>query len=338
MKSADHLGRQPSKGSGDPVEDFFDPVRQAKVEAADEAFKRIWIDDYPPQQAIKMQIRSYMKRTDGVRGTPIKGLRLGQDWHSGKSSTVERLKFEVAQEHKDAGREENPFEILIVTIEEEMTLKTFYQEVLRQMGDDFFNEEARKGPKRDERTMKLLENKIARWVKRLEVRLLVADEIQRLAGAKKMSGAVIERFQTFLDRGVVPLLLIGNEKSLAFFSENKDLAVRFGRPLKLDPMRTQKDTTEAGHFQDFCRSFDEQLVANHIFAIYSGLSQQRLLDPMITVTGGHIGRVARMIQEAYPIAIRRGAASIEALDLSIVTREFAIPLGWVDTDPFSTPT
>ncbi len=102
-------------------------------------------------------------------------------------------------------------------------------------------------------------------------------------------------------------------------------------------MKTKGSAIEAGHFQAFLRSFDDQLVSTGIFTIRSGLSTQAMLDPIVEVTGCHIGRVARLIEEAYPVAIRRGAASIEMRDLSIVTREFAIDLGWIKTDPFSTP-
>ena len=334
MSGKDPLGRQPEPITGDLVESFSDPVREARVQRADQAFKAIWVD-YPPQLEVKTRIRRHMEKWDGVRGTPIKGLRLSQDWHSGKSSTVERLKFELAQEQVEGGLESNPFEITHITVEEYMTLKILYQEILRQLGDDFFDEEAKKGPDQDRRTMKLLEDKIARWVRRLGVRLLVADEVQRLAEGGTPTKAVIERFQTFLDRGIVPLLLMGNAKSKAFFEVNDDLAIRCGRPLKLEPMRTRTNRIEAGIFQDFCRSFDEQLVSNNIFSTRSGLSRPNLLGPIITVTGGHIGRVARLIEETYPVALRRGAASIEAFDLSIVTREFAIVNGWVKTDPFS---
>ena len=332
--SAKALGRQPKPITGDSHEIYGDPVREAKVLAADQAFEKIWVDDYPPQQAVKARIRSYMQKWESVRGTPIGGLRLCQPWHSGKSSIVENLKLELAKQREIEGRPPNPFEIVHITIEHKMALKTFYQEFLRQSGDEFFGEEARRGPDQDRRTMKMLENKIARYVRKLGIRLLVADEIQRLGGAGISSKAVIERLQTFLDRGIVPLLLIGNEKSESFFSDNSDLSVRCGRPLKLEPMKTKSCAIEAGHFQNFCRSFDDQLVSTGIFAIRSGLSQKQMLDPIISVTGGHIGRVARLIEEAYPVAIRRGAASIEMLDFSIVTREYAIVNGWIKTDPF----
>lgn len=328
------LGPQPKPITGDAHEIYGDPVREAKVMAADKAFKKIWVDDYPPQQAVKARILSYMNKWDSVRGTPIGGLRLCQPWHSGKSSIIENLKLELAEQRKLEGRPANPFEIVHMTIEDTMALKTFYQEFLREAGDEFFEEEARRGRDQDRRTMKMLENKIARFVRKLGIRLLVADEIQRLGGKGVSSEAVIERLQTFLDRGIVPLLLIGNEKSKMFFRENSDLSVRCGRPLKLEPMKTKTCPIQAGHFQNFCRSFDDQLVSSGIFAIRSGLSQKHMLDPIISVTGGHIGRVARLIEEAYPVAIRRGAASIEMLDFSIVTREYAIVNGWIKTDPF----
>ncbi|MGB3740198.1 MAG: ATP-binding protein [Pontixanthobacter sp.] len=333
---SDPLGKQPMPATGKPTEDFTNRGLLARVDAANEAFANIWIK-HEPQEAIIARLRAYIAKTRGIRGKPIGGCRFSQETQAGKSSTIERLAYELAQERIARGQGENPYQVLIVTCEEKMALKTWYQEVLRQMGDAYFDEEAPgKGPKRDERTMKLLEDKIAKWSKRLKVDLLAVDEVQRLRREKGDSKSVTERLQTFLDRGIVSIVMIGNDKSEDFFSENKDLAGRLGRPLTLKPLNTAVKQ-DAKLFQDFCRSFDDELVKANIFPARSGLSKPGILDPLQAATGGHVGRVARLIEEAMPLAIMRGAASIEAYDLSVVTRELAIFAGWTSSDPFSTP-
>lgn len=66
----------------------------------------------------------------------------------------------------------------------------------------------------------------------------------------------------------------------------------------------------------------------------SVLAEDDVLEALIDVSGGHVGRVARLIQVALPAALERGAVTIERYDLSNAIRDFAIGLGWIDHDPF----
>ena len=134
----------------------------------------------------------------------------------------------------------------------------------------------------------------------------------------------------------MPLVLVGNHKSKEFFEKNRDLSARLGTPMQLHPLNADKvDGPDPELFLRFCRSFDEKLVTSGCTTIRSGLDTDDMLDALAAVSGGHVGRVARLLEEALPPAIRRGAVTIDAFDLSNATRDYAMGNGWIDRDPFS---
>ena len=67
----------------------------------------------------------------------------------------------------------------------------------------------------------------------------------------------------------------------------------------------------------------------------AGLGAAGIRSQLSKVSGGHVGRVCRLICEAAQYALWRGAPAIERHDLSVVTRGFARRLKWTSQDPFS---
>lgn len=198
--------------------------------------------------------------------------------------------------------------------------------------------EEREGRNRssDPRSIQLLEQRIAEWVSKLGVELLFVEEVQRLVGGRKDAAQVTNQFQTMLDRGVVPLVLMGTEEADELFAANKELRPRLGTPLQLLPV-PGRDDEEAEMLQDFCEGFDRQLQEKGIFSLQSNLDQPEIVQPVSEITGGHVGRVARLFKEATVGAVERGAEFLEPFDLSNATRHYAIANGWIDRDPFSNP-
>ncbi|WP_375393483.1 AAA family ATPase [uncultured Sphingomonas sp.] len=347
----DPLGRQPRHVTGNAAPDYGDPLLDARVDAANTAFATIWVD-HAPQTAVINQLRRYIRQTQSRRGVPIPGRRLSQETQAGKSALVWRLKAELAAERAAAGLAPNEYQVVIITIEKHMTLKAFLQEILKQLGEDDIDPDPeaterkrRKGEteteteKEDRRSYKTLETRIAKWSVRLGVDLIVADEAQRLDRVATDASHVTERIQTFLDRGVVPLLLIGNGKSHAFFEKNGDLCARLGNPLVLKQLlpndETEAGKEDAGLFKAFCKDLNAKLVATGAVKLSPRLTNHATLDALLAVSSGHVGRVVRLIEEALPLAVERGAATIEAIDLSNAVRGYAIGTGWIDHDPFS---
>lgn len=354
--------KKPKRLTGRATPDPYDFGAQARAEQAELIVKDMWVDT-ERQRAILNALRKYMrvcKRRKGGRRTPITGRRLSQISQVGKSAIAERLIFELRQEAIAAGQEHNPYRVIHITIDPRMTLKMLYQEILNRLADDFADEpgngalrvsrkQALEIQGRASDNIKILEQRVEEWVDRLGVELIVVDEIQRLVTNpegviknRKNIGTfltadaldVTKKLQAFLDRGVVPMVFIGDETSVVFFELNKQFAARLHSPLELRPLNAKKRADQKRFF-DFCVEYDRQIVAQNATAVPTCLTQPEILTALVTASGGHIGRAARIIQVALPAAMERGAVTLEAYDLSNAVRDYAMGLDWVDHDPFS---
>lgn len=337
------MGTQPRPITGRRHPRLDDVDAFDRADAAATRFKSIWVD-FPPQQLVNRHIRRYLVSEAGRRGTPITGRRLSQSSQAGKSATVERLVKELMDEEIAAGREPNPYRVIHITIDKRETVKQLYQKILRKLADDFVDfptppqlrlskDDRKKLNSMDRDSVTTLEQRIAEWVVKLGVDLVVVDEVQRLRRAADDASEVTQRLQAFLDRGIVGLVLIGDDTSPAFFRSNGQFSARLLKPLQLRPLRS-KVARDRKLFMNFCKEFDRQLVASKATPISNGLSDDATLEALLTVSSGHVGRVARLLEVALPAAIERGAARIEAYDLSNAVRDFAIPAGWLEHDPF----
>ncbi|WP_454279004.1 TniB family NTP-binding protein [Sphingomonas sp. Marseille-Q8236] len=352
--------KKPRQETGRAVPDPNDAIALAKAERAREALLDIWVDT-PRQRVILNNLRSYMRVCSNRRpGAPINGRRLSQFSQAGKSAIVERLIAEVAAEEVAGGREPNPFRIIHLTIDKRITIKMLYQDILNRLGDDFEDVTGHVGVRltpEQKKTIKgnssenivVKQQRIAEWVRKLGVELIVVDEIQRLVTKAKTeriddvdpavfltpdAEEVSSRLQTFLDRGIAPIAFIGDETSEAFFDLNRQFRPRLEKPLELTPLNP-KLKSDRRHFKEFCIGYDSQLQMLDIVPIRTCLSDHDVLAALITASGGHIGRAARIIEMALPAALERGAATLERYDLSNAVRDFAIGNDWVDHDPFS---
>lgn len=337
------MGKQPRPVTGRRHPRLDDDDASQRADAAAIRFKSIWVD-FPPQRRVNRQIRRYLVSEAGRRGRPITGRRLSQFSQAGKSATVERLVKELMDEEIAAGREPNPYRVIHVTIAKRETVKQLYQKILRKLGDELVefptpaqlrlsDADRRKLSTIDRDSVTTLEQRIAEWVVKLGVELIVVDEVQRLRRAADDASEVTQRLQDFLDRGIVGLVLVGDETSRQFFESNAHFAARLLKPLQLRPLRSGA-AADRRLFMEFCKEFDRQLVASLATPVSSGLTDPAVLEALLAVSSGHVGRVARLLEVALPAAIERGAACIEPYDLSNAVREFAIPTGWIGHDPF----
>lgn len=351
--------KKPKRVTGRAKPDPYDLVAQARAEHAQAIVENIW-SDTPRQRMILNEIRKYM-RTSKLkrRGMPLGGRRLSQYSQAGKSAIAERLIHELEEEAIEAGGEPNPYRVIHITISARMTLKMLFLTILNRLADDFLDEntkalnitrkEAEKIRGKSADNVTILEQRIEEWVARLGVELIVIDEVQLLAtkdernvldpnyGSTVLTADafdVTKKLQSFIDRGVAPIVFIGDETSEDFFKINSQFAARLGKPLELPPLNVGK-VSDCKQFFDFCVEYDSQLSAQGASPVPTCLTDPAVLTGLIAASGGHIGRAARIIQVALPAAIERGAATMEAYDLSNAVRDYAMDLGWVDYDPFS---
>ena len=166
----DPLGVQPSPvtGSRQPAVGHAEVRRRSSLAAR--LLEDEWIE-HAPQRAIIDELLRYRDDTRDRLGRALSGRRLSQFSQAGKSRTMAQLKREMAAERAAAGLPPNPYQVVIVELDRRMTLKAFYQEVLRKLDDEFWDANV---------SAKVLENRIADFVRRLCVELLIADEVQHL--------------------------------------------------------------------------------------------------------------------------------------------------------------
>ena len=355
-----HAMRKPRPITGRVRPDPGDANAQARAERAEEVVETIWVDT-DRQRAILNALRRYMRRCRADRrpGRSITGRRLSQHSQAGKSAIAEQLIRELEEEIRAKGGVINPYRVIHINIDQRMSLKMLLQEILNRLGDEFpaepddrslrvTPEQAKEIRGRPTDTIKVLEQRIEKWVVKLNVELIIVDEIQRLVTRPEEeidpkdpanhlttdAMDVTKKLQAFLDRGVVPLFFIGDDHSPKFFALNTYFAARLLKPLELSPLNPGK-TTDRKQFFDFCIGYDREIRKRKLTSVPTCLTEPGVLAGLITASAGHVGRAARIIQVALPAALERGAVTLEPFDLSNAVRNYAMDLGWVDHDPFS---
>lgn len=329
----DPLGVQPTFVSGQRAPTLETLAKSETLGDLRKVLRTIWVE-HPPQLVNIHRLKTYRKETLGQLGKPIDGRRLCQESQAGKSAIAWRLKALLEEERVSKGLEPNPYQVLIITIQRGMTIKGFLLAMLNKMSDGFLKDERGSTRVSSQDSIEVLEERIGEWVPKLGVELAFVEEVQRLVGDRKDAKRVTEQFQTMLDNGAVALVLLGTEAAEPLFKANKELRPRLGTPLQLLPV-PGTDDDEAEMLQNFCEGFDLQLIEKGIFKLRSNLDQPDIVEPISRISGGHIGRVARLFKEAAIAAVERGAEFIEPYDLSNATRGYAMENEWIDEDPFS---
>jgi hypothetical protein len=316
-----HFGPLPAPRSGRRTIDYADPAAAARAVAAELALKQVWVE-HPPQEAIVARICNLLESNRGIRGQPLPGLRLSEDNQAGKSGTLQRCAAVLAERRTSLGLSHNPYELVVVGLDKKISLKGVYQDILIQLHDENWADG----------TEKVLRQRVDEFCQKLEVAAIAIDEVQHLKREAGEVTDVTDALKRLLDLGIVPLILVGDLHSKPFFERNGALAARLGVPLELTPLDYRR-SREAVYFKTFCVKYDEALVRTGATKIFARLSEPAMLKGLHAASGGHVGRVARILQEAVKHAAWRDAVTIDDLDLSHVVRTFAIP-NWIKHDPF----
>jgi hypothetical protein len=317
-------GRQPAPLTGKREINYGDPASSARATAVGRALQTLWID-HQPQQAIAARICQLLDETRGVRGEPLPGLRLSQESQAGKSGALNFTQRLLADRRKAAGLPANEYQLIIIGLDKKTSLKGVYQDILIKMKDDEW----------DKGTEKVLRQRVHEFVRKLDVEAIAVDEIQHLKREKGEVTDVTDALKRLLDLGIVPLICVGDQDSLEFFERNKALAARLGEPLELTPLR-KSQRIDAINFKAFCSNYALAMLSKGITTTLADLTTASILEGLLAASGGHIGRVARILQHAARHAAWRGAATVEPYDLSHSVRSYAIPK-WIAFDPFSLP-
>lgn len=279
---------------------------------------------YERQEAIISRINVLRLSCLGKRDIPLEGRHLSEVSQAGKSRMLRAYRDLINGSSPPHGRSSNPFRVLYMELKGAHTVKMLCRVLLGMLGD----------PHPEVGNAEDVQERVRRFIRDRGVELLIVDEVQHLNGDSSNKMDITDELKLFLDAGIVPVVFAGNEKSRVFFERNDQLSARLGTPLELSPLRGGQ-ARERTLFKTFCRDLDDALVENKIVREPSGLTAAVALNGLLAASGGHVGRVCRIVEAAVEHAVMRHADHVELFDLSHAVDTFAIPQRYTKENTFA---
>ena len=318
--SAVQTNLQPTTGRLEPV--LTDEVDERCAQALG-ALKGIYVP-HDKHRAIRSKINTLRISCLPMLGTgeAFEGRAVVEKTGAGKTTILKRLASETNATPTADGAI-NPYRVVYIEMKVAGTLNMLIRRILKKVGDPNWN----KGNADDVR------DRLEIAFEERKVELLIVDEVQHLKGASKDKLAIADELKGLLDSGIVPVVFAGTEKAKEFFEENVELAGRLGDLLDLSPAK-RGSRTDRKNFRDFCRALDQEISKAGIFETLSAIAEPHCLTALITASGGHLGRVFRIVTVAVEHALRREAEFVEVYDLDAAVQTFAIPRRYCTENPF----
>ena len=288
----------------------------ARVGAILDAFQSIYIPT-PSHQIIHQQCDILRHTSRNRKGKAMGALRLAQLSSASKTACFENYCQNAIAKHATLTGESNPYVVLYVSLLSCTSPKALCQEICRKLGDENWQV----GTASD------LLHRMRNFIARAGVELIIIDEVQELKGKRNDRKDVTNLLKSLLNMGVAPLVLVGDETSSDMFQDNIHLANRAGAELKLKPYSLE-DTSRLGEFKGFCLDLENEMLRQRLVSHAGVLSNGKQQKILLKWSGGHIGRVCRIMAQALQHSALRCAASVEEQDLRYAIENFAIPNGY----------
>lgn len=188
-----------------------------------------------------------------------------------------------------------------------------------------------------------------RTIQKLKVQLLIIDELQHLSHAQtdeSLDGTrektavstptdVADTLKAMLIKGLVPMCFVGIELAESILQADGQLLGRRRRSLDFSKLRWHVPE-ERKIFEDYCiavglKIFDHQLVEEE-----PDFSAMAIPHHLWAATGGVIGGVSRLAEEATIHALERkdGPRTVTFQDLALAVETRGIPNGISEYNPF----
>lgn len=317
--SANQTIPQPVTGRLEPV--FTDELDD-KCARALEALKGIYVP-HDKHRVIRSRINTLRLSSLALLrcGEALEGRALVQGTGAGKTTILKQIAHDANTKPGRDGKV-NPHRVFYIEMKVAGTLNMLCRRILKKIGDPHWND-GNADDVRERLEIAFAEKK---------VELVIVDEVQHLKGTSRDKLAIADELKGLLDAGIVPIVFAGTEKAKAFFEDNLELAGRLGASLDLAPLG--KSTNDRRKFRDFCRGLDDAIAKAEIFPRRPGFAVRENFTGMFHASGGHFGRVCRLVTVAVEHAVRREAEFVERYDLHAAVGTFAIPNAYCAGNPF----
>lgn len=255
----------------------------------------------------------------GVKGVFQTGVRCAAPSYAGKSASADQFAKLVA----GRGTFPNSMPVVRVELEQACTSKRFWSSILMKYGDGFT-------AAKDETALR---RSTYDAFEQFGTKLLIIDEVQHAGFRSSGSSAPTDVIKRFIQDAQVGVGLFGNEDALSLLQSNNQLSHRLQDPCDIEPLRLT-DAKDRKVFTRFVRNYDDALVTTGLFAKLAGLDDPRIVDCLMAISSGYLGRVVTLLQLAARRAHLREAETIEICDLSQACSSWAVKQRLAPHDPF----
>ncbi|ALL13172.1 TniB family NTP-binding protein [Caulobacter henricii] len=295
------------------------PEYNGLVAEAIAKFKSINVP-YPPQVLFHARCDYLQKLGLANEEKPQMGLRILAPSGSGKSTAA--LEYKAMVERRTPPTD-TFVPVLYIALDSASTSKRLMVQILHALGD----------PLAERGTEQALRKRAIDYLRRLGVQLLIIDEVQHLSFRSTAKADVTDALKSFLDAGVTPIVFAGTEDARRMFESNLQLNGRLLAPLDMPKLESSK-SEDRNLFASFVWGLCDGMCERKVLKTSSSIVGEGVLGPLMEVTDGVVGRVARLFEVAIEIAIRRGSNTLEVADLSLAVDRWAIPQNFAKRNPF----
>lgn len=238
--------------------------------------------------------------------------------------------------------------VLHVTLSPQASVRSMAVDILRQLGDK--RADTGGGPVLLRRVYEYLTGEyrdpITREVLPRQTELVILDEIQHLSAGKvnKPSGRlekshriettqVTDTLKTMLIRGLVPMVFVGIPEAREHLAIDQQLLNREMGKIDFSPLRWS-NIKDQEIFLEYCIEAAALIRAENLFPEDIDLLGNGIPHMLWAASGGCIGVVSRILEEAALHATNREAPSIELEDLALAVDTRALPNRMCTYNPF----
>jgi hypothetical protein len=256
----------------------------------------------------------------GVKGEYQTGVRNAAPSFAGKSAAGDEFGRIVARRGAYLA---GTSPVVRVELEQACTPRRFWSTILAKYGDGFAASKDEDGLRRSAYDA----------FEKHGTKLLIIDEVQHAGYRSSGSSAPTDVIKRFISDAQVGVGLFGNEDALALLQSNEQLSHRLQEPCDIQALNLA-DPSEQARFRKFVGRYDDALVAKKLFAASTCLRDPRVVDCLMAISSGFLGRVVTLLQIAGRRAFLRGASAIELCDLSHAASTWAVEQKLTPSDPF----
>ena len=221
-------------------------------------------------------------------------------------------------------------------------------DILRQLGDK--RAESGSGPVLLRRVYEYLNGTYIDPATKQEIgrqtELVILDEIQHLSGSKTAnddgksershrltSTEVTDTLKTMMIRGLVPIVFVGVPEAREHLAMDIQLTNREMGKINYSRLKWSSQEDQV-IFLEYCQEAAELLKTHKLLPETTDLLDGDIPHRLWAASGGCIGIVSRILEEAVHHALKRDAKRVEIEDLALAVDTRAIPNNMCTYNPF----